>query len=275
VDVNVLIDAHAHVISPDLERYPLQPNDFAGDWYQTVPYSAEDLIGLMDEAGVQGAVLVQPRGAYGQDNRYGLDSAEAHPERFVAVVSADVQRSDIAETLDTLINSGAQGFRWWASSSYLEHPEAIWYQLRDRRTPVVLAMPRDHMDALVDALTRIPVTKIALDHCGGVSFARGIPDVLRAIAQFQHVSLKVTSPVLDDIAAHGDLAEGFSDLVACFGGQRLMWGSDFSHTHDRPYPELAELARSAAARLSDDQRDAYLWGTALECWPQLGATTAG
>jgi predicted TIM-barrel fold metal-dependent hydrolase len=146
---------------------------------------------------------------------------------------------------------------------------AIWYQLQHSHIPVVLAVSRDGLEALVDALTRIPVTKIAIDHCGGVSFARGVPDVLRAVAGFRHVSLKVTTPVLDAFAAGGDLAEGFGELVACFGGRRLMWGSDFSHSHDRPYVELAELARKAAAHLDDGDRDGFLWKTALRYWPQL------
>ena len=48
-----------------------------------------------------------------------------------------------------------------------------------------------------------------------------------------------------------------------------MWGSDFSQTHDAPYPELAEEGRRAAAKLDDSARDAYLAGSALTLWPEL------
>ena len=133
----------------------------------------------------------------------------------------------------------------------------------------MLSVDEKHMEALADALTRIPKAKIAVDHCGWASFAQGVPDTLRSLVEFPHVSLKVTSPVLDEISRHGDLAEGLGDLVACFGAARLMWGSDFSHTHDRPYAELAELARQATSRLPDDGREAVLRGTALRYWPQL------
>ncbi len=49
-----------------------------------------------------------------------------------------------------------------------------------------------------------------------------------------------------------------------------MWGSDYSQTHDAPYAELAELPRHAASKLADDARWAYLAGTALALWPELG-----
>jgi predicted TIM-barrel fold metal-dependent hydrolase len=48
-----------------------------------------------------------------------------------------------------------------------------------------------------------------------------------------------------------------------------MWGSDWSQTHDRPYAELAASARDATAKLSADDRDAVLGGTAATLWPEL------
>ena len=83
------------------------------------------------------------------------------------------------------------------------------------------------------------------------------------------VSLKVSTIVLDGLRSHGDVRDGLAELAACFGAERLMWGSDFSQTHDRPYAELAEQARFAASHLDDDARAAFLGGTALRHWPEL------
>jgi predicted TIM-barrel fold metal-dependent hydrolase len=60
-----------------------------------------------------------------------------------------------------------------------------------------------------------------------------------------------------------------SDLTACFGATRLMWGSDYSQTHDRPYPALADYARFASSKLGDDERAWFLGRTACTVWPEL------
>ena len=74
---------------------------------------------------------------------------------------------------------------------------------------------------------------------------------------------------LDHAAAHGDVRELLGDLVDRFGADRLMWGSDYSQTHDRPYGDVVEYARHAASKLRDDDRDAFLAGTARSYWPEL------
>jgi predicted TIM-barrel fold metal-dependent hydrolase len=60
-----------------------------------------------------------------------------------------------------------------------------------------------------------------------------------------------------------------AELVARFGARRLMWGSDYSQTHDRPYAELAAHARHAASKLGDEDRAWLLGRTARAYWPEL------
>ncbi len=65
----------------------------------------------------------------------------------------------------------------------------------------------------------------------------------------------------------GDPVDLVDRLAAVFGAERLMWGSDFPQTHDRPYPELVDLGRRACARLSAGDQAAFLGGTALTLTP--------
>jgi predicted TIM-barrel fold metal-dependent hydrolase len=90
-----------------------------------------------------------------------------------------------------------------------------------------------------------------------------------ALAAFPAVHLKVSTIALDRANAHGDVRDFVSELAARFGPDRLMWGSDYSQTHDRPYPELAEYARYAASKLDDDDRAWFLGKTACTVWPEL------
>ena len=58
-----LVDTHTHVVSSDPERYPLSPRDLSGKWYLEAPASASDLVAVMDESGVDQAILVPGVGA--------------------------------------------------------------------------------------------------------------------------------------------------------------------------------------------------------------------
>ncbi|MGH9016030.1 MAG: amidohydrolase family protein [Acidimicrobiia bacterium] len=80
----MLVDTHVHVISDDASRYPLQPARLPGAWYREAPVTVEELLALMDDAGVDRAVLVQPMGAYSYDNSYAADAAASHPDRLTS-----------------------------------------------------------------------------------------------------------------------------------------------------------------------------------------------
>ena len=130
-------------------------------------------------------------------------------------------------------------------------------------------MFRDRLVELAEALRVLPPLPLALDHCGFADFSRGVPAELGALARAPTVHLKVSTITLDQMGEHGDVREGVAELAAVFGSSRLMWGSDWSQTHDRPYTELAAYARDAASKLSDDDRDGFLGGTAGTLWPEI------
>ncbi len=114
----MLVDTHVHVISPDEERYPLQPTSLTGPWYRDEPCSLGRLIELMDDAGVDRAVLVQPVSAYGFDNRYTADSARARPDRCTSVACIDPGGADPAAELRASTSARAcrPSWRRWPSS---------------------------------------------------------------------------------------------------------------------------------------------------------------
>ena len=57
--------------------------------------------------------------------------------------------------------------------------------------------------------------------------------------------------------------------MARFGAERVMWGSDFSQTHDRSYPELVALARRAFGSLSEAEQHQCFVETPRSLWPSL------
>ena len=252
----LVVDTHTHVISGDHEKYPLQVADYPGvEWVYEAPVTAEGLLAEMSVAGVDRAVLVQAQGGYGTDNSYVVDARAAYPERFSAVAIVD----DPAE-LDALAAAGVGGVRFFAiGGGGPLHDEATWDIARRLGLRVSAATVPEYLPALGEAVAAHPEVILALDHCG---FA---PESIGDYAHLENLYLKVTPHVLDA----GEPSAMLERLAEQFGLDRLMWGSDYSQTHDRPYTELADQARAACAAMSPSEQAQFLGGTALTLWPEL------
>jgi len=262
----MIVDTHVHVIASDPQRYPLQPSGFGTKWYVEQPVSVEQFAVAMDGAGVERAVLVQAMGAYSYDNSYVTDAARSRPDRFVSVVIVDPSQPDAAATLRRWVDGGGvRGVRLFSIGAPIDDAgaRAVWDAAAELALPVVVAVLADQLPRVDGLLDRYPQVTVALDHCGFADFGGDAPDLFDLA---RHLHLKVTSIV---IGAATDPAAAVEHVVGAFGSDRLMWGSDFSQTHDVPYPELAEEGRKAAAKLDDDQRDAYFAGSAVTLWPEL------
>jgi predicted TIM-barrel fold metal-dependent hydrolase len=273
-----IVDTHTHVIARDETRYPLRPSGVGSDWYREAPCTVEELAALTGGAGVDAAVLVQAFGAYTDDNSYVVDAAAAHPDRFVSVAIVDAEHPDAAARLRALAEAPRfTGVRLFCigpldrpQPTWLDDPSTfgVWDTCAALGLRVVVACLPEHLPRLRAVLARFPDQAVVLDHCGFVDFAED-PDDLYALAAFPNLCCKVTSHVLEAADTAGRAVEVVGRLVAEFGAARLVWGSDFPQTHDRPYRELVGLARRACAELSHTDRAQVLGGTALALWPEL------
>jgi predicted TIM-barrel fold metal-dependent hydrolase len=275
-----VIDTHTHVVASDTERYPLNPAGLPGAWYLEAPHTAEQLIERMDAAGVERAVLVQGVGAYSFDNSYAADCAERFPERFWSACCVDVQAPDALGRLDHWVGERAMGgVRLFALSragrSWLADPETfpIWERAAKLGAHVIVTILYPQVAELAAVLARFPETAVSLDHCAfaplGASLRDDAPELF-ALAEHTNLHLKVSTHVLDGVrAGGGEPAAAVARLVAAFGAERIMWGSDFCQTHDRPYRELVQLGRDAFAGLGDSDAEKCLSGTARRLWADL------
>jgi predicted TIM-barrel fold metal-dependent hydrolase len=208
--------------------------------------------------------------AYGYDNRYTAESARRFPNRCTSVGCLDVAAADAPDVARELVERhGMRGIRWFLDPRPFADGSGVVRAIGALGAPLVVTILPDRLAELASAIPDLPGVTIALDHCGFADFSDGVPDALAALVPFPEVHLKVSTMTLDRMGAHGDVRDGVAEMAAAFGGDRLMWGSDFSQTHDRPYPALAELARHASSRLSDDDRTAFLGGAACRLWPEL------
>jgi predicted TIM-barrel fold metal-dependent hydrolase len=273
----LIVDTHTHVISDDLETYPLSPAGLPGAWYREAPHTAPMLLEGMDAAGVERAVLVQGVGAYSYDNRYAADAAARYPDRFWSACAVDVDGDDPVAELDHWVGDrGMHGVRMFALSrddtSWLDDPRTfpLWERAAELGAHVIVTILYHQIPKLRSVLRQFPDTEVSLDHCAFPPLTRAPWTEARALfelAEHPNLYLKVSTNVLDAVREAGsDPAQGVEALVDRFGGSRLMWGSDFCQTHDRSYSELVEFGRAAFAGLAPLDRDRCLGGTAAELW---------
>ena len=266
-----MIDTHTHVVAADHDRYPLNPRDLSGQWYLDAPHTAEELLACMDEAGVAQAVLVQAVGAYTYDNDYAADAVTVDPARFASACCIDALADDAAEQLRYWVRDrGMHGVRVFAierENSWLgdERTFPVWQQAADLGAHVIVTAFDNQLDELRAMLRRFSQLAVSLDHCGFVD--THAPEPLLALADEPNLYCKVSSIVLE--SAGGNAPAFVARLVGAFGAERVMWGSDFSQTHDRSYLELVALAEHGFGELSPAERQQCFVGTPRSLWSSL------
>jgi L-fuconolactonase len=272
----LIIDTHVHVISDDQRRYPRRAD--TPDWVTDT--SAEMLLSLNREAGIDKTVLVQGYGAYEYDNSYAADCARTHPDRFACVVIVDQRQRDAPERLNYWVKErGARGLRLVTTTepeTFLDEPQTfpVWQSAASLGIPICIMTRFHQVRRLHAVLGRFPNVPVALDHLGVPRLSEGTPyesvQPLFELARFANVYLKFSTETMY-AARRGDSnpREFFRRLLGSFGACRLMWGSNFPATHDRTLKEQLALAREELSSVTPEEQRWLFGDTALSLWPEL------
>src|SRR3990172_56166 len=228
----MIVDTHVHLIADDQVRYPLSPSDLGGgrpDWSRPPPASAEQLLALMDSAGVDRAVVVQALGAYGYDNSYHADMARLHSHRFVGVCAIDPVGVEAANQLEYWIKErGMRGVRLTANPdlNWLVDSRAfpVWERARDLGIPIVLFLRAVPLLGIRPILTRFHEVPVALDHMGRNSGRETYFKALFGLADLPNLFLKISTSNLTP-SPEPDL-DSLERLFEVYS-QRIMWGSNY------------------------------------------------
>ncbi|MBV8055055.1 MAG: amidohydrolase [Deltaproteobacteria bacterium] len=272
----VIVDTHVHVISDDQSKYPRRAD--TAKWVTDT--SGEMLLSLNHEAGIDKTVLVQGYGAYEYDNSYAADCARAHPDRFACVVIVDQRQRDAAERLDYWVKErGARGLRLVTATepeTFLDDPQTfpVWQRAVALGIPICIMTRFHQVERLQAVLERFPNVLVALDHLGAPRLSDGPPyaslQPLFDLARYPNVYLKFSTETLY-AARRGksNSREFFGRILDRFSANRLLWGSNFPATHDRPLKEQLALAREDLSFVPAEQQRWLFGETALSLWPEL------
>ncbi len=269
------IDAHVHVWTPDIAKYPLDKN-FSREDMQPPSFTPEQLFEHTTPAGVTRVVLIQ-MSFYNFDNSYMLDMMAGFPRVFSGIGIVDHESPELVGRMKALAGQGVRGFRIhargddaqkWVDSQGMAK---LWETAAKEGLAVCpLINPADLPQ--IDALCRrFPETTVVVDHFARVGITGSIdPGQLAALcrlARFPQVHVKTSA-----FYALGKKTPPYQDLLPmirqvrdAFGPERLMWASDCPYQVQGVHTYEASLAliRDAATQdLSPQDKQWLLRGTA-------------
>jgi predicted TIM-barrel fold metal-dependent hydrolase len=269
------IDAHSHVWTPDVVKYPLAKS-FTVDQMSPRSFTADELLTTCRPSGVGRVNLIQ-MSYYEFDNSYMLDMIAKHPDSFVGTAIVDPLGPDPAQAIRDLAPKGVRAFR--IQPHYSRQGLGTWLQpegykamfAESERSGLALSCLID-ADGLgeVDRMCRAyPGAPVIIDHLARIGVDGQIRDAhvqaLCDLAQHPRVYVKVgafyalgkkTPPYLD-------LAPLIRRVLQAFGSRRLMWESDCPfQVVDHTYEDSIALVRDRLDFLSEDDRRWLLGRTA-------------
>jgi predicted TIM-barrel fold metal-dependent hydrolase len=288
--VNV-VDAQLHVWDRDRpdrpwQPAPVDPNEaITRRHMETNVITYEAMAKTMDSAGVAAAILATAGGLYGNDNRYAFDAAGRLPNRFAVTARVDYKAHAIAQVVRQVRDTPGcvgirvtvftdQHLRDWRDRKF----EPLFRAAAELAVPVCI-YPPGLLGELPGLMARLPDLKLVIDHLGvrqppllppGADGLAELPHLL-ALAGQRNLYVKVSG--FHDLSREpfpfDDLAEPLRRLVAAFGANKLMWGTDWTRSPSTlSYGQSVSYLMESAV-LSDSERSWLLGHTLREvfAWP--------
>jgi predicted TIM-barrel fold metal-dependent hydrolase len=278
-----IVDAHVHVWTDDLQKYPLAPGFRKEDlWYPS--FTAQELMRRSHPCGVTRANLVQMTW-YGLDHTYIRDLIANDPKHLVGtgVVPAvtDVAGPSPDAAMIALSRQGIYAFRVRGKSTrpplddgpqWLAHPgyEKMFRAGAEHNLALSFLMSAADLPELDRMCARFPRTPVIIDHFCLIGSKDRFPeaDVAALCRMARHKSVLVKVGGFYALGAakppYRDMLPLLRRVVDAFGPERCMWESDCpkqvkdGHTYDA----ALALVRDQADFLSRTDKEQILVKTA-------------
>ncbi|CAA2995114.1 4-sulfomuconolactone hydrolase [Olea europaea subsp. europaea] len=242
-DPSKVIDSHLHVwASPQeaAENYPYFPGQ-----EPSLPGHVGYLLECMEEAGVDGALIVQPIN-HKFDHSYVTSVLKKHPYKFVGCCLANPAEdgSGIKQLENLILKDGYCAVRFnpylWPPGQPMtnEVGKAMFSKAGELGAPVGIMCAKGlNMHPEIEQLCEeFPSAVVLLDH---VAFCKPptndeeqqVFNELLKLSRFPQVYVKFSAlfRVSRKPYPYEDLSDLLSKIVSSYGANRVMWGSDFPY----------------------------------------------
>ena len=261
------IDAHVHVWTDDLARYPLAEG-FRKEQMKPATFTPEELFAHARPCGVSRIVLIQ-MSYYRFDNSYMLDTIARFPGVFRGVAVIDAGATDVRNQMLALKGKGVTGFRIGAG---LEAPgmAAMWACGAEEGLAMCPLINPDALPALDRMCAKFPETPVVIDHFARIGADGQVREEdlerLCALGRYPKTHVKVSAFYALGRKQHPytDLLPMIRRLLDAYGAERLMWATDspFQVQGGHTYSGSIELVRDRLEGISDADRRWLLGKTA-------------
>ena len=230
-----IVDAQIHVWGSGL------PSNLSH--WQVTSFTTAEAVALMDEAGVDAAIIHPPSWDPGSVEM-AFDAVRDYPGRFAVMGSLPLEAPDSRERIAAWRDRpGMLGLRYTCLSNPMRQWVAdgtldwLWAAAEEADIPISL-LATDSLEVLGRVAERHPGLRLTIDHLGGrggnttlkdAGATTHIPDLL-ALAKHPNVAVKATG-------APGYSSEAFPfpamhtylhQIYDAFGPKRMFWGTDIS-----------------------------------------------
>jgi predicted TIM-barrel fold metal-dependent hydrolase len=267
-----IIDAQLHAYERD---HPGRP------WHAvlTGPPEAtgDQTVAVLDEAGVDGAILVSAFTMYRYDPSYAVEVRNRYRNRFALVRPVDPANPAVAEVIaEWKRTPGAVGVRMLLVRSGLAEDAADPGLNRVLKEAARLSLPVNlhiagRLDQGIELIRRNPDTQIIVDHLGLVQphvppkpsepWAE-LPKVL-TLAKLPHVAMKITGACTLSLEPfpYNDIWDPVCRMIDAFGIDRCLWGTDWTRAVKFLTYKQGVDAFRVTNRISDSDKAKLMGGT--------------
>jgi predicted TIM-barrel fold metal-dependent hydrolase len=280
-DGRLIVDAQNHIWLASTPDRPWHLPDAKPQMAE--PFTAERLIPMMNEAGVERAILVPPSWAGGRfGNAYAAEAAKAYPGRFgvIGIGIALDDRSQESVVINWRSEPGFLGIRPALTREALTSRQADWFWSAAQKAAIPICFLASGLNSLVgNVAERFPELTLIADHMGiSSAFMKSNPDwreevkVVANLAKYPNISVKVSSiPFLS--SQPYPWRDTFDLVQRCFdefGPLRCHWGTDQTHSFDKAsYGQRITQFTEEMTFLSERDKD-WIMGRSLLArirWP--------
>ena len=268
----LIVDAQVHLWkaeSPDWRWVPGRKPQLPE------PFTIEKLVPLMDEAGVDRAVIVPPSWP-GDRNDYGLKAASRYPNRFAVMGRIALKDPESPKRLATwkqqpgMLGLRATFMREQAADLTSGAADWLWPAAERAGLPIMFLAP-GNIPKFAPIAERHPALTLIIDHMSLMQetaqegkIPQAISDVV-ALAKYPNVSVKLSSaPTYSfDPYPWRDMTEHIRRCFDAYGPQRCYWGTDLTNAYAKSsYRQRITHFTEELPFLSEDDKD-WVMGRAI------------
>jgi predicted TIM-barrel fold metal-dependent hydrolase len=237
----MIVDAQIHLWKAETPERPWLTGRVA---QLPEPFTIEKLVPMMDEAGVERAVIVPPSWE-GDRNDYALEAARIFPGRFAVMGRIPLDKPQSAALLpDWKKQPGMLGVRLTfigAQAAWLSDGTADWFWPAAEKHGIPVMFFRGPMSYFARVAERHPQLTLIIDHFGVSAetakegkIAAAIADTV-ALAKYPNVSVKVSSAphYSSEPYPFRDMRVHIRRVFDAYGPRRCYWGTDLTNSFNK------------------------------------------